>query len=492
MNTQNPYEALLKIVEEINSVREKSVLLDRIMDIAMATVNAERGFILLKSDENVKNFDVVCARNISQDTISSIRKPSSSVVQRVLSSREPILTMDAQADERFAGAESIVLQQIKSVACTPLVNEHGEVIGAIYIDSHAGAEEFTEETIQFLKAFAKQAAIALETTRVLEKLKMENRTLKRKIEITQFFPEMIGKSPPIIRIMEMIRDVANSTATVLIEGESGTGKELVARAIHFNSDRSTQPFIPIFCGNLAENLLESELFGHRKGAFTGAIENKKGLFEEADGGTIFLDEIADISPLIQVKLLRVLQEGEFKRVGESQIRKVDVRIVAATNKDLWKEVETGNFREDLYYRLNVIHIQMPPLRERREDIPLLAEHFLRKYATKNKKHLKGFTREALEFLMDYHWPGNIRELENAVERAVILSRGSELTPDLFQLTRPRPAIMVGKTLKEIEKEVVLQTLQMTGNNRTRTAEILGVSRRWLQYQLKKWGVINEN
>jgi len=205
-----------------------------------------------------------------------------------------------------------------------------------------------------------------------------------------------------------------------------------------------------------------------------------------------LDEIADISPLIQVKLLRVLQEGEFKRVGESQIRKVDVRIVAATNKDLWKEVEAGNFREDLYYRLNVIHIQMPPLRERREDIPLLAEHFLRKYATKNKKHLKGFTREALEFLMDYHWPGNIRELENAVERAVILSRGSELTPDLFQLTRPRPAIMVGKTLKEIEKEVVLQTLQMTGNNRTRTAEILGVSRRWLQYQLKKWGVINEN
>lgn len=488
---KNLYEALLEISEEINSLHETAVLLDRVMDIAMAAVNAERGFILLKSPRKNKEFEVVTARNISSASISTIREPSSSVVNQVLEEGKPLLTVDAQADERFSGAESIVIQKIKSIACTPLMNDD-EVIGAIYIDSQAAVGQFSEETLKFLTAFAKQAAIAIQNARMVETLQMENRRLRKQMELGQLFPEMVGHSLPMIKIMEMIRDVADSTATVLIEGESGTGKELVARALHFHSSRKEKPFVPIFCGSLAENLLESELFGHKKGAFTGAIESKQGLFEEAHGGTLFLDEVADISPTIQTKLLRVLQEGEIKRVGESQIRRVDVRIISATNKDLWHEVEQGNFREDLYYRLNVIYMKMPPLRERMDDVPLLAQHFLQKYITKNKKHIHGFSKDAMDFLMEYSWPGNIRELENAVERAVILCRGNEITADLLQINRPRPATIFGKTLKEIEKHAVLQTLEMTGNNRTRTAEILGVSRRWLQYQLKKWGLVNEN
>lgn len=491
MNVQNPYQALLKISEEINTVRETTVLLDRVMDIAMETVQADRGFLLLKKPASNDNFEVVTARNISKESISSIRELSTSVVNQVLSRGEPVLTYDAQTDERFAGAESIMMHNIRSVICTAL-NREEQPIGAIYMDSRAGSGRFDEENLKFLQAFAQQAAWAIENTRLMEQLMSENKKLKKQITLANQFPEMIGKSPEMQGILSLIRDVADSHATVLIEGQSGTGKELVARALHLNSSRRNKAFIPIFCGSLAENLLESELFGHKKGAFTGAMENKAGLFEEANGGTLFLDEVADIGKNIQTKLLRVIQEGEIKRVGETQIRNVDVRIISATNKDLWKEVEAENFREDLYYRLNVINIKMPPLMNRREDIPLLAAHFLDIFREKNKKNVKGFTKEALQFMMEYHWPGNIRELKNAVERAVILTHETEITPDLLQLNKPKSDILVGKPLKEVEKQVVLRTLELTDHNRTKAAEILGVSRRWLQYQLKDWGMSHDN
>lgn len=500
MPSQNPYQALLSISEQINAVHDTSTLFDRIMDIAMEALKAERGFILLKSAGGQAEFEAVTARNISKETISSIRELSSSVVNQVLEKEEPVLTMDAQADQRFSGAESVLLQNIRSVVCTPLLRQN-KLIGAIYMDNRAGAGHFDEESLRFLQAFAGQAAIAIENARLFEKLQSENQRLKQQISLSSIFPEIIGKSAPIVHILEMVRDVAGSTATVLIEGESGTGKELVARALHYHSPRKENLFIPIFCGSLSENLLESELFGHKKGAFTGAIENKAGLFEQAHQGTLFLDEIADINKNTQTKLLRVLQEGEIKRVGETAIRKVDVRIISATNKDLWQEVQAGNFREDLYYRLNVINIKMPPLRERKDDIPLLAEHFLQKFAVQNKKKISGFTAEALELLKSYHWPGNIRELENSIERAVILAR--EPIPDklggirqipagLFNLHRPRPeADLAGKPLHEIEKYAILKTLELTGNNRTKTAQILDVSRRWLQYRLKEWGIGEE-
>ncbi len=492
MKPANPYQALLSISAEINSMHESDTLLNRVMDIAMETVKAERGFILLKTSPDSSQFEAVTARNISNESISSIQELSSSVVNQVLEKGEPVMAMDAQADERFSGAESIVIQNIRSVMCTPLMVQ-GELIGAIYMDNRLDAGQFSEESLQFLQAFASQAAVAIENARVFEQVKSENERLKKQISLSDIFPEIIGNSQAIHKVLEMIRDVAESSATVLIEGESGTGKELVARALHYHSSRRNNLFIPIFCGSISENLLESELFGHKKGAFTGAIENKAGLFEEAHQGTLFLDEIADINKNIQTKLLRLIQEGEFKRVGESKIRKADVRIICATNKDLWKEVEAGNFREDLYYRLNVINIKMPPLRDRMDDIPLLAKHFLQKFTRENKKAIKGFTPQALEEIQKYSWPGNIRELENTIERAVILARGTHITPDLLHLNRPQAETsLVGKPLKEIERLAIMKTLEATGNNRTKTAQILGVSRRWLQYRLKEWGIGDGN
>lgn len=487
MKPKNPFDALVEISEKINTLHKTDTLLDTVMDIAMETLEAERGFILLKGDEKSKDFKEVCARNISKNIISSIRELSSSVVNQVLKTGTPVLTMDAQADQRFSGAESVMFHNIRSVICTPFILGN-ELLGAIYMDSRSGEGKFDDESLKFLQAFSKQAVIAIENARLFESLESENKQLKKQISLSDNFPEIVGSSPAIIKIFEIIRDVADTTASILIEGESGTGKELVARAIHMNSDRKTKPFIPIFCGSLAENILESELFGHKKGAFTGAVENRAGLFEEAHGGTLFLDEIAEINKNVQTKLLRVLQEGEIKRVGETQIRNVEVRILSATNKDLLDEVKKGNFREDLYYRLNVINIRMPPLRTRKEDIPLLAEHFLRRFAERNKRNIEGFSTEAMEYLMTYHWAGNIRELENTIERAVILSKGKLIQPENLSMAEPQRQVEIGQTLEEIEKSVVLSTLDKNDNNRTKTAEVLGVSRRWLQYRLKDWGI----
>lgn len=454
----------------------------------METLKAERGFILLKTAGD-NRFKAVTARNISDASITSIQDLSSSVVSRVLEKGEAVVAIDAQADERFAGAESVVLQNIRSVICTPLVQDQ-QLLGAIYMDTRASSGKFDQDSLQFLQAFAQKAALAIENARLIEALHQENQRLKKQVQLSASFPEIIGSSDAIRKMLTMIDQVADTNASVLIEGESGTGKELVARALHYHSSRKDHLFIPIFCGSLSENLLESELFGHKKGAFTGAIDHKNGLFEEADHGTLFLDEIADISKNTQTKLLRVLQEGEIKRVGDTKLRSIDVRIVAATNKDLWKQVEEDHFREDLYYRLNVISIKMPPLRERLGDIPLLADHFLAKYAQHNGKQIQGFSSGALEQLEGYHWPGNIRELENAIERAVILTRGDLITEEVLHLHRQPEGsdAFVGKPLKDVEKQVILKTLEHVDGNRTRAAELLDVSRRWLQYRLKEWGI----
>ncbi|MGH1362642.1 MAG: sigma-54 interaction domain-containing protein [Calditrichia bacterium] len=486
----NTYDALLSIGEELNSVLASDLLLDRIMDMAMGAVEAERGFLLLKSTGE-SEFKAVTARNISSDIIASIRDLSSSVVNKVLAEGEPLLAVDAQEDQRFSGAASIMLHNIRSVMCTPIVS-NTSLIGAIYMDSRSGAGKFNQENLLFLQAFARQAAIALSNAAEFERLSTENKQLRRDIASTTIAPDIVGKSAGIKTVLSTIQDVAESNVSVLIEGESGTGKELVARAIHNNSLRNEKLFIPLFCGNLSENLLESELFGHKKGSFTGASEDKPGLFEEADGGTLFLDEIADISPTVQTKLLRVLQEGEIKRVGENSMRKVDVRILSATNKDLWEESQAGRFREDLFYRLNVISLKIPPLRERPSDIPLLAEHFLKKFQARANKSLK-LTADAIQSLKGYHWPGNIRELENAMERAVILTKNQKVGGESFQLNRPQKMnTLIGKPLKEIEKHVILKTLEITDDNRTKAADLLGVSRRWLQYRLKEWGLVDED
>ena len=318
----------------------------------------------------------------------------------------------------------------------------------------------------------------------------ENISLHQKLEERYRFENIIAKSPKMQQVIEVIKIVAKSNATVLITGDSGTGKELVARAIHSQSHRHGKPFIAVSCAALPESLLESELFGHEKGSFTGAYTQKKGKIEIANRGSLFLDEIGDMSANIQVHLLRVLEEKEFTRVGGNELIKVDVRVISATNKELKKAVASGQFREDLYYRLNVVTIELPPLRERKEDIPLLAQHFLKKFTVENQKEITGFSPEATDFLLKYEWPGNVRELENAIERAVILAKNSYIeVADL-----PRENVLLahsappGRSLKEIERERILNVLDETSKNYSEAARILGISRVTLYNKLKAYGL----
>ena len=329
-------------------------------------------------------------------------------------------------------------------------------------------------------------------------LRHENQNLKQQLGASFDTGGIIGSSPPMRKLMEMLAMVAPSEATVLVYGESGTGKELIARAIHANSLCCKGPFVAVNCAALSESLLESELFGHEKGAFTGAERRREGHFATADNGTLFLDEIGEITPAMQVKLLRVIQEREFQRVGGEQPVKVNVRLVAATNKNLQEEVEAGRFRQDLYFRLNVVTLDMPPLRDRVEDIPLLAMHFLERFAAKNKKSIKGFTPAAMDSLLKYPWPGNVRELENVVERGVVLLVGDyiserELPAPLLQssaatgTTGTAPSL-AGMSLDEVEKLVILETLDACEGNKSEAARRLGVTRKTLHAKLARYGL----
>ncbi len=329
------------------------------------------------------------------------------------------------------------------------------------------------------------------------RLEEENINLKERLDQRFDFGDIIGRSPSMRELFETVSLVAPSEATVLIQGESGTGKELVANAIHHNSPRKEHPFVKVNCAALPESLLENELFGHEKGAFTGATGPQKGRFQLADRGTLFLDEIAEMAPATQAKILRVLQEREFEPVGGTRTVQVDTRIISATNRNLEDEIAAGRFREDLYYRLNVVIIKVPPLRNRSADIPLLADYFLKRYAEKNHRSLKGFGPRSMDLLLRHAWPGNVRELENVIERAVIMARGDMVDPEHFPNTlqdqdadesRREPVLASGRSLKEVEKEMILKTLEDMGGNRTRTAETLGISRRTLQLRLKDYGI----
>ncbi|RKY72648.1 MAG: hypothetical protein DRQ14_05605 [Candidatus Latescibacterota bacterium] len=326
---------------------------------------------------------------------------------------------------------------------------------------------------------------ALERKRLIS----ENIRLKRELEKVQGLRTLVGQSPAMRKVLEMIEMVAPTKATVLIQGESGTGKELVADAIHRLSPRKNGPFVKVNCAAIPESLVESELFGHEKGAFTHAVKRSRGRFEMADGGTLLLDEIGEITPAVQAKLLRVLQDGTFQRVGGEGTLKVDVRVIATTNRDLWKAVQEGKFREDLYYRLQVVPIYIPPLRERKEDIPLLVQHFLKMYGEREGKEGLTVSEKAMDILMDYDWPGNIRELENAVERAVILAKGKVLKPENFFVGttfREREPHGEATTLAEMERRLILRTLREEGGNRTRTAQRLGISVRTLRNKLRQY------
>ncbi|MDY0289111.1 MAG: sigma-54 dependent transcriptional regulator [Sphaerochaeta sp.] len=375
-----------------------------------------------------------------------------------------------------------------------ILTGHGTIETAVDAMRKGAIDFFTKPVeLDRLSLVVKKALSTTDLYAEHEKLKAEVATLKARNR----YDRIVGKSQKMIALMETVAQVAPTRASVLITGDSGVGKELVADAIHELGNRSKGPFIKVHCAALSESLLESELFGHEKGSFTGAVTQKKGRFELADGGTIFLDEIGEINASIQVKLLRVLQERSFERVGGEKPITVDVRIVCATNRDLLKEIEKGNFREDLYYRLNVVHLDVPPLRERKDDIPLLMTSFLSQFNQENGKSLEGFSNEAKRALLSYDWPGNIRELRNSIESAVVLSRSSvievEDLPPSVRLTdkSAQLSLEVGITLAEAEKQLILSTLVMNGGNKTRAAETLGIGRKTLHRKLQEYHIDQE-
>jgi transcriptional regulator with GAF, ATPase, and Fis domain len=391
----------------------------------------------------------------------------------------------------------MIMHKIRSVACVPLVLK-GKFIGLIYIDSQNQKAQFNQQTMRFLEAFANQAAIAIENARLLESLLHENELLRGEVQKIFSFDEIIGKSQPLQSVLSIVDKVLKNDTTILLEGETGTGKELIARVIHYNGHRKKMPFIAVNCAAIPENLIESELFGYKKGAFTGAVKDKKGLMEEAEGGTLFLDEIAEIPMNLQVKLLRFLQEHEISPVGGLAPIKIDVRIIAASNKNLPEAIQAGTFREDLFYRLNVVSIKIPPLRERKEDILPMIEGFIEKYGKENNKETLEISKEAADVLMKYNYPGNVRELENIIERAVVLTRSkviilNDLPMNIKGFKEEKTLATLGKgTLTEqveaIEKQLIFDALQESGGNQTKAGKLLGLTERNLRYKLKKYNI----
>jgi two-component system NtrC family response regulator/two-component system response regulator HydG len=400
-------------------------------------------------------------------------------------------------DLRMPGMDGLELlakiKQIHPETMVIVMTAYGTVKTAVRA-MKLGAEDYLSKPID-----VEELEVILQ--RVLEKKRLleETHFLRERVHQKYRLESLVGECPEMLAAFKTVRQVAPSSSSVLLLGESGTGKELFAQALHQNSPRKDKPFIKVACSALPETLLESELFGHEKGSFTGALYTRAGRFEMADGGTLFLDEIGDVSPTVQVKLLRFLEEREFERVGGNRTYKVDVRIVCATHRDLKKKLEEGTFREDLYYRLNVIEIHIPPLRERGEDIPVLAHHFLKRYAEANGKDVRGISDEALALLLGHRWPGNVRELENAIERAVVLASETVLTPDHFPTLRRLNGAAAatgtngglgvaipGSSFADIEREAILRTLEAVGGSTSRAASLLQISARKIQYKLKEY------
>src|ERR1700678_181059 len=478
--TVRDLNALLRISKAVNSVRGLEALEKRVLDSIFEVAPADRAAILLcehGTDEwtSVFGWDRRAGPNQAVQV-------SRTIVSRVLSDGVAMLCNDLPATESFSDTASIIERRICSVLAVPL-EVFDRILGVIYLDSSNPDARFDEDHLQLLTAIGSIAAAALDTARRMESLEQENRRLQDEISLEH---NMVGDSPRMRDVYQFIARVAPRDITVMIFGESGTGKELVARAIHRTSGRANKPCVAINCAALAESLLESELFGHEKGAFTGAIAQKKGKLEIAEGGTVFLDEIGELAPLLQAKLLRVLQEREFERVGGTRTIKLDVRLITATNRDLEEEVKRGRFREDLFYRLNVVALRMPALRERREDIPLLASYFASKFSQRSNRAVLGVSPQARACLSAYDWPGNVRELENAIERAVVLGSTDLILPEDLPEAVLEKAESAGATmtafhdaLRESKKQLILNAFEQAQGSYTEAAKLLGLHPNYL-------------
>jgi Nif-specific regulatory protein len=472
--------SLLEIGKLIASVKTMEALARRLLELVLDAAPAERAAVLFLDDgeDGISTF-YGRDRRSSADAHFTL---SSSVVSRVIGEGTAILSNDVRHSADLAAAASLRGPGVKALLAVPIL-QGDRVLGVIYLDSSGADAAFDTGHLQFMSAISGMAALALESVRRMEMLADENRRLHDEAGLEH---HMVGESPALRETIRLIGRVAPTDSTVLILGESGTGKELAARAIHENSPRAQKPFVGINCAALTETLLESELFGHEKGAFTGAFAQKRGKLEVADGGTLFLDEIGELAPMLQAKLLRVLQEREFERVGGTRPIQVDVRIIAATNRDLAALARSNTFRADLYYRLNVVSLKMPALRERREDIPMLANYFVQKCSRRSStRRVRGISPKARTLLQRYDWPGNIRELENAIERAVVLGMSETIEPeDLPEaLLETAPGVEsldeYHEAVNEARRQIVLRALEKTSGNFTRAARLLGIQPTYL-------------
>lgn len=454
-------------------------LLDEILKVGFRTLDAERGFIALV-DENTGELTCELIRDTSGEEEPEKLEVSRTIIHKVLKEGVSILTANALKDREFRDVKSVQEYSIRSAVCAPLLFR-GEVVGIVYLDNRASAGSFTQDDLMFLTAMCHQAGIAIGNSRLYRQVVQENVRLGSALK-DRF--QILGDSKVMQRVHKTIKKVAPSDVTVLIQGETGTGKELVAQTVHALSTRNSKPFIAVNCVAIPKELIESELFGHEKGAFTDAVTTRQGKFELAHGGTIFLDEIGDMSLETQARVLRVLEQKELQRVGGTKNIEVDVRVVAATNKDLGKAVEEGRFREDLYYRLNVVLLKLPTLKERKEDIIELAEHFR---AGRTKK----ISSRAKQLLLAYDWPGNVRELKNCIERAVVLGDGDVIQPEDLPFNIRQGGKLIPyplESLEHMEEYHVLRVLRYTNWNKTETAKILGITRQTLDNKIDKYKI----
>ena len=476
-------QGLVRFSERLLAARDFSRLLDELLDALLEATHAEKGFLILLEGGRM---EVKAARNLARETIeNAVSRVSDSIIQRVAATRRPVVVADALHDAQWSSSSSVVNLKLCSVMCAPLMCQ-GEPFGVIYLGNDSVVSLFDEEDLEALTIFTAQASLLVENARLLHGLRLENEALRQTVQQNQF-GEIIGAGGSMREVFRRIEKVAATDVSVLVTGETGTGKELVAREIHRRSPRSGGPFVAVNCGAIPENLLESELFGHVRGAFTGAIATRGGKFQAADGGTLFLDEIGDMPPQLQVKLLRVLQERTVTKVGDARAEPTDIRVVAATNKVLEDEIQAGRFREDLYYRLNVISILLPPLRDRGDDLVVIARFFLQKYAREFSSRARSFAPAATVALRRYPWPGNIRELENRVKKAVVLTEKPVVGPEDLDLGPDSlaPVLPLLQAKEEFQKRYINEVLDRNAGNRTKTAKDLGVDPRTIFRHLER-------
>jgi transcriptional regulator with GAF, ATPase, and Fis domain len=459
----------------VHAKGEIDPLLQSMLDGIVELTGADRGALLLTEDGTTT---VRVARDMKKESIADPQGGiSDSIVRRVLETRRPLIVSDALTDTSFGKSESVVALNLASVMCVPLLAQ-GELLGALYVGSNKVKALFEKSALDLLTIFAGQASLILQNAMLLNSLRADKDKLTKELHDKKF-GDIIGACASMIEVFKKLQKVATTDISVLITGETGTGKELIAKELHRRSPRANGPFVSINCGAIPENLIEAELFGHVKGAFTGAIASRPGKFQAANGGTLFLDEIGELPLNLQVKLVRALQERMVNRVGDARPEKVDIRVVAATNRVLEDEIKTGRFREDLYYRLNVVNIFLPPLRERGDDVLIIAKALLSKYADEMGSKVVGYAPATLAAIRKFPWPGNIRQLENRIKKALVLCDKALIQPEDLDLgpEATSPILPLEKAKEEFQRKYVLEALERNNGNRTQTARDLGVDPR---------------